>query len=110
MVKVPCQDIVMNFIPAIQSALASELVALGLSQVQVAKYLSIAPSAVSQYLTGKRGYRVVFEEEIMDVIRGIAEDVKAEKLTDEELESKFCEICGILRGVEGCSLPCTERH
>ena len=67
MVKVPCQDIVMNIIPAIQASLAAELVSLGITQVQAAKALSVAPSAVSQYLSGKRGYRIVFE----DVLRNL---------------------------------------
>ena len=59
MVKVPCQEIVWDIIPAIQAALAAELVNLGVSQIQVAQSLSLAPSAVSQYLSGKRGYRIV---------------------------------------------------
>eukprot|EP00831_Metopus_contortus_P077892 TRINITY_DN7420_c0_g2_i1.p3 TRINITY_DN7420_c0_g2~~TRINITY_DN7420_c0_g2_i1.p3 ORF type:complete len:130 (+),score=11.43 TRINITY_DN7420_c0_g2_i1:769-1158(+) len=77
MVKVPCQEIVWDIIPAIQAALAAELVNLGVSQIQVAKSLSLAPSAVSQYLSGKRGYRIVFDDEIKDVIAKIAEEIKS---------------------------------
>ena len=48
MVKVPCQDIVMNIIPAIQASLAAELVSLGISQVQAAKALPVAQFAVAE--------------------------------------------------------------
>ena len=103
MVKVPCQEIVWDIIPAIQAALASELVNLGVSQIQIAKSLSIAPSAVSQYLSGKRGYRIVFDDEIKDVISKLAEEIKSGSITDDELEGKFCNICRSLRGRDECS-------
>ncbi|HUK39137.1 MAG TPA: helix-turn-helix domain-containing protein, partial [Methanomicrobiales archaeon] len=54
--KAPCQQIVWDVLPAIRAALAAELVKNGVSQQEVAKLLEIAPSAVSQYLSGKRGY------------------------------------------------------
>ena len=47
MVKVPCQDIVMNIIPAIQASLAAELVNLGISQVQAARALSVVEQSAS---------------------------------------------------------------
>ncbi|MBR4118012.1 MAG: helix-turn-helix domain-containing protein [Methanocorpusculum sp.] len=108
MVKVPCQDIVMNIIPAIQASLAAELVNLGISQVQAARALSVAPSAVSQYLSGKRGYRIVFNDEINEIIRDLAKEIQSGKLDENDLEKKFCELCGILRGEAGCSLSCKE--
>lgn len=108
MVKVPCQDIVMNIIPAIQASLAAELVNLGISQVQAAKALSVAPSAVSQYLSGKRGYRIVFEEEISEIIKELAAEIKSGELSEEDLEKRFCAICGLLRGVDDCSLSCVK--
>ena len=108
MVKVPCQDIVMNIIPAIQASLAAELVSLGISQVQAAKALSVAPSAVSQYLSGKRGYRIVFEEEILVIIRQLALEIQQSSLDEEGLEQRFCEICRIIRSSDGCPLPCVK--
>ena len=108
MVKVPCQDIVMNIIPAIQASLAAELVNLGISQVQAARALSVAPSAVSQYLSGKRGYRIVFNDEINEIIKDLAKEIQSGKLDEIDLEKKFCELCGILRGEAGCSLSCKE--
>lgn len=98
----------MNIIPAIQSSLATELISLGITQVQAAKALSIAPSAVSQYLSGKRGYRIVFDEEILSIIRKLAQEIQSENLTEEDLEQRFCNICRIIRGAEECPLPCVK--
>ena len=42
-------------LPAIRRKLAQELKKQGLAQTQIAKKLHLAPSAVSQYLSGKRG-------------------------------------------------------
>lgn len=108
MVKVPCQDIVMSIIPAIHASLAQELVNLGINQVQAAKALSIAPSAVSQYLSGKRGYRIVFDDDILDIIKKLARDIKSGKVKEKMLEEKLCEICRNMRGVDDCSLSDAE--
>ena len=58
--EAPCQKIVWDVLPAIRAAIAVELVKCGVSQVEAARMLEIAPSAVSQYLSGKRGYRIEF--------------------------------------------------
>ncbi len=62
--EAPCQKIVWDVLPAIRAAIAVELVRCGVSQVEAARMLEIAPSAVSQYLSGKRGYRIEFEDEV----------------------------------------------
>lgn len=103
MVKVPCQEIVWEIIPAIQSSLAAELVALGISQKEVAQALSIAPSAVSQYLSGKRGVKIVFGDEIKAHIAVLAEDIKSGKFTEDELEREYCAICRGIRNVDECA-------
>ncbi|MEA5037905.1 hypothetical protein SDC9_32442 [bioreactor metagenome] len=105
MVKVPCQQIVWDIIPAIQAALAAELVSLGVSQIQVAAHLSLAPSAVSQYLSGKRGYRIVFDDSIKEVISKLAEDIKSGSVSDDDLSAEFCSICRSLRGDKSCGTP-----
>ena len=105
MVKVPCQQIVWDIIPAIQAALAAELVSLGVSQIQVAAHLSLAPSAVSQYLSGKRGYRIVFDDSIKEVISKLAEDIKSGSVSDDDLSAEFCSICRSLRGDNSCGNP-----
>jgi len=91
MVKTPCQQIVWDVLPAIRAALAAELVKNGISQQKVAELLEIAPSAVSQYLSGKRGYRIVFEGPVEKLIRELALDIKAGGVPD--ITARICAIC-----------------
>ncbi|ETA68755.1 MAG: uncharacterized protein PWQ51_1598 [Methanolobus sp.] len=93
--KLPCQMIVWDVLPAIRAAIAEELMNCGLSQQEIAKELDMAPSAVSQYLSKKRGYRIVLEENVKVSIRELAEDMKANKVDD--LASRICGICRQLR-------------
>ena len=100
--EAPCQKIVWDVLPAIRAAIAVELVSGGVSQVEAARMLEIAPSAVSQYLSGKRGYRIGFENEIKESIALLAQD-----LIDRKQISLIDRICGICRqlreGEGGCA-------
>ncbi|MDD1677359.1 MAG: transcriptional regulator [Methanomicrobiales archaeon] len=97
----PCQRIVWDVLPAIRAAIAVELVKCGVSQVEAARMLEIAPSAVSQYLSGKRGYRIEFENEVKRSIEHLAKDLKKGKQVN--LVQRTCDICRQLReGDEQC--------
>jgi uncharacterized protein len=98
--KVPCQTIVWDVLPAIRAAIAEELVRSGVSQADAAKLLDMAPSAVSQYLSGKRGYRIEFTEEVRAWIHQLAQDLR--EGTVDDTASRICEICRQLRREEGC--------
>jgi predicted transcriptional regulator len=66
--------------------------------------LEIAPSAVSQYLSGKRGYRIEFENDVKRSIEQLAEDLKEGKKVN--LVQRTCDICKQLReGDEQCRGP-----
>jgi predicted transcriptional regulator len=107
-VEAPCQKIVWDVLPAIRAAIAVELVRCGVSQVQAAKMLEIAPSAVSQYLSGKRGYRIEFEHEVKESISQLARDLQEGKKID--LVKRICDICKQLREEDGgCGSPTPER-
>ena len=95
MVKTPCQQIVWDVLPAIRSALAVELVKSGVSQQDVARILEIGPPAVSQYLSGKRGYRIEFEEPVARRIEELAHDLKAGTVKD--VTARICAICHEMR-------------
>lgn len=90
--------IVWDVLPAIRAAIAEELMNCGLSQQEIAKELDMAPSAVSQYLSKKRGYRIVLEDDVKESIRKLAEDMKAKRVDD--LASRICSICKQLRDEE----------
>jgi predicted transcriptional regulator len=93
--EAPCQKIVWDVLPAIRAAIAVELVKCGVSQVEAARMLEIAPSAVSQYLSGKRGYRIEFEDDVKQSIGLLAQDLKEGKKVN--LVKRTCDICHQLR-------------
>jgi hypothetical protein len=93
--KLPCQMIVWDVLPAIRAAIAEELANCGLSQQEIAKELDMAPSAVSQYLSKKRGYKIVFEDNIKESIHVLAQDIKDKRV--EDLPARICRICMQMR-------------
>lgn len=107
MQKLPCEIIVWDSLPAIRAAIAAEMVASGLSQKRVADILDMAPSAISQYISGKRGYRIDFSDEVKDAITSLANDMRGGEL--ENPGPRICEICSLIRGTESCQV-CHTSH
>ncbi|GAB6284281.1 MAG: transcriptional regulator [Methanoregula sp.] len=106
--EAPCQKIVWDVLPAIRAAIAVELVRCGISQVEASRMLEIAPSAVSQYLSGKRGYRIEFEADVKRSIELLAQDLRDGKKIS--LVQRTCDICRQLReGDEGCGSVSAQR-
>jgi len=95
---------VWDVLPAIRAAIAVELVKCSVSQVDAARMLEIAPSAVSQYLSGKRGYRIEFGNDVKRSIEQLAEDLKDGKKVN--LVQRTCDICRQLR--EGDDQSCAS--
>ncbi len=103
--ETPCQKIVWDLVPAIRASLANELVNRGQSQAASAKLLGIAPSAVSQYISGKRGYRIEFQGETKELIEKLAQDLIDNKVEDSI--PRICKICASARGNESnCNSTC----
>lgn len=106
--EAPCQKIVWNVLPAIRAAIAIELVRCGASQVEAARMLEMAPSAVSQYLSGKRGYRIEFEDEAKQSIVLLAQDLIDKKQVN--VMEQICRICRQIREGDGeCDKSTPER-
>lgn len=105
--KLPCQAIVWDVLPAIRAAIAEELISCGATRQEAATLLDTTPSAISQYLSGKRGYRIVFEDEIRSLIRELAGDLHSGE--DPNLTNRICQICMLLRkDEEGCGASRSE--
>jgi hypothetical protein len=100
MEKLPCESVVWESLPAIRAAIASEMVDSGLSQKAVSDILGMAPSAVSQYLSGKRGYRIEFANEVKEAISSLSADLREGKVTNPG--PRICSICTLIRGVPSC--------
>lgn len=94
--KLPCQSIVWNVLPALRAAIAEELIALGVSRMEAARLLEMTPPAISHYRTGKRGYRIVFEGDARGPLSRLGRDLKGDRV--EDLASRICEICIQIRG------------
>lgn len=95
MVKLPCQEVVWDLLPAIRAALAAALVRRGHSQLQAARLLDMAPAAISQYLSGKRGYRIEFDDDVKAEIERAADEIAAGDA--EAVPARLCAICRSLR-------------
>ena len=67
--KVPCEIILWHILPAIRKEFARGLMKnYGLNQKQVAELLGITPAAVCQYLSNKRGYYKLTDDNILNEI------------------------------------------
>ena len=97
--KIPCEYIVWNVLPSIRKEFTKSLMKnYGINQKQVAKILKITPSAVSQYLTKKRGGIDITDD---NVIREIDKSAKIilEK-GSSRLVTETCRICNLLKSDE----------
>ena len=104
--KSPCEEVIWDVLPSIRAAVASELVKRGLSQKEVSKMLGITPPAVSQYVSKKRGYNIVFDEETSQAIATLADDLISNNVDD--LVERICQICRDARGGEPACKPRCE--
>ncbi|MBO4522715.1 MAG: transcriptional regulator [Methanomicrobium sp.] len=102
--QLPCQQIVWDVIPAIRASIATDLGNMGVSNLEIARMLDIAPSAVSQYRSKKRGYRIEFDEDIKEEIKRIAEDLNSG--AEVSVNKRICKICGMIRTDGGCGSDC----
>lgn len=105
----PCEVIVWEVLPSIRAALAEALVNKGISQREVSRMLGITPPAVSQYVSKKRGYNMVFSDEIQALIESLADDLMNDRVDD--LLDRICLICKRVRDVDECiSEVCLENR
>lgn len=96
----PCEEIVWEVLPGIRAAIAQELVARGLSQREVSRLMGITPAAVSQYVSRKRGYSIVFSDGVKSSIDSLADDLLENRAGD--LVERICQICKDARGEDIC--------
>ncbi len=78
-------------LPSVRAQLAKELVDCDISQRKVADILGLTPAAVSQYMSGKRGYAVEFDQDILDELR-----IYAGKICRGEIQyigPVLCHVC-----------------
>lgn len=95
--KVPCELIIWNILPAIRREFARILVEeFNLTQREVAKKLGVTESAVSQYMKSKRGSRLEFDRKISREIKKVMREV-SKSGKESLLIEKTCSICSIVK-------------
>ncbi len=106
--KTPCEIIVWNIVPIIRKEFAKNLFNdHGFNQRKVADKLGITESAVSRYLSGKRGILEITDDEILDEIRKSSNKIANEN--GSIIIEETCRICRLLKSkefVEGINYAC----
>ena len=106
--KTPCEIIVWNIVPIIRKEFAKNLIEYyGLNQREVADKLGITESAVSRYLSGKRGLLEITNDEILNEIKKSSNKIAAEN--GSTVIEETCRICRLLKSkefVEGINYAC----
>ena len=97
--KTPCEIIVWNIVPIIRREFAKNFIENhNLNQRKVADKLGITESAVSRYLSGKRGILEITDAEILDEIK-----ISSNKIANENGSTAIeetCRICRLLKSIE----------
>ena len=102
MKKAPCEIIVWDILPCIRRDLAKNMIEFGLNETEIADKIGVTTSAVSQYLSNKRGTSTSFDHDIQEEIKK-----SAQKIMGGENEIKeICRICSLVKVKNGLDIPC----
>ncbi|UCF13151.1 MAG: helix-turn-helix domain-containing protein [Thermoplasmatales archaeon] len=97
--KTPCEIIVWNVVPIIRKEFAKSLIKYyDLTQRVVADKLGLTESAVSRYVSGKRGALEITDDEILEEIKESAKRIVKENGT--AVIEETCRICRLLKSRE----------
>jgi len=102
MEKIPCEYVVWNVLPSIRKEFTKSLVRIyNLNQKQISQLLKLTPSAVSQYLSNKRGGIDITDEDILQEIDKSARNIF--KNGKAKLNYEICRICNLLKSTKQIS-------
>jgi predicted transcriptional regulator len=105
----PCEYIVWTRLPIIRKEIAICMIKkYGFNQSEIAKKLNISRSAVSQYMTGKRGKLNVNDKKIKNEINLSTKRII--QLGDEVLNFEICRICKIFQSKKIIPLKNRNKH
>jgi predicted transcriptional regulator len=107
--KTPCEIIVWNVVPIIRKEFAKKLIENnGLNQKEVADKLGITESAVSRYISGKRGVLEITDGQILKEIK-LSSNKIAKSKESEIVIDEICRICRLMKSnefIEGINYAC----
>ena len=91
--KMPCELVVRYVLPGIRCELARSMIMdPGLTQVKVANKLGLTEAAISQYISQKRGYIEISDEDIKEEIKR-----SAKRIIDGGGSTVLVEVCIICK-------------
>lgn len=90
-----CETVVRDILPAVRSLTAKELKEDGYNQTEIAETLEITQPAVSQYLSAARGKKVQRIEQDEEAYRKVQDLVEMlrDGASDQEVSEELCEVC-----------------
>ncbi|WGI16677.1 helix-turn-helix domain-containing protein [Methanonatronarchaeum sp. AMET-Sl] len=95
MPKQPCEIIVLHVLPSVRAQISKDLVEMGMSQQKVSEIIGITPAAISQYVSGKRGYEMEFKGEVREKIQDFAQQTYNQGEAD--VLQGVCSICDVVK-------------
>lgn len=96
----PCEVAVKSVVPSIRAFMAKELTqSYNMKQNDVAKILGITQTAVSKYTRRLRGTVLKLDdlEEIRSMLQKVTLQIAENKVSQQDLTYKFCEVCQAVR-------------
>ena len=107
--KIPCEIIVWEVLPAIRREIAKSLIKNhSLTQREAAKKLGLTEAAVSRYLTGKRGGIEINDDNILKEIEEASNRIVNGEGHTTVIE--ICKVCHLLKManiVDGINYACS---
>jgi len=99
MLKLPCEIMIWEFLPALRRELVKALLKDGVPRKEIASMLGITDSAISQYLKKKRGMHFRFDAAVTQRIQQIARNLRntPAKNRSARLIAEICKFCLMLK-------------
>jgi predicted transcriptional regulator len=106
--RTPCEIIVWKILPVIRKELAKALIDnYGFNQKKVSDKLGLTESAISRYLSGKRGKTETLDGKILNEIKKSAKRLSKED--GKAVIEETCRICNLLKSseiIDGINYSC----
>lgn len=93
--RLPCERVVNEVLPAVRSLIAKDLQEKGYSQTEIAELLHITQPAVSQYLNASRGKHIRQIEQDDAAARQLNDLIEAvtDRQSEEDLSRMLHDLC-----------------
>ncbi len=93
--RLDCEIISQDFLPALRSAIAKELISCGMNQKEVADLIGISQPAVSQYLRDLRGANnhFVLDKDLFSKVREMCGKMKSKEMNHLQMKREMYSLC-----------------